>query len=182
MNELPKLSKSFLDCRIGKNLKKPFEMNICHCASKRHCPFLGVGFALSSCNIECLAKIHHPHSLWLPVDKSIEFHVMGITKYNFLDGDQRWSHEWKTIGPTQSFNILHCFCTWNIEQYKINIEFICTIQSYMCDKRFNNELIECISWSMSNVQLMIFKIEFLARWLLHTNAISIYPNSVLCDK
>jgi hypothetical protein len=79
------------------------------------------------------------------------------------------------------FNILHCFCTWNIEQYKINIEFICTIQSYMCDKRFDNELIKCISWCMSNVQYMIFNIEFLARWLLHTNDISIYPNSFLCD-
>jgi hypothetical protein len=28
---------------------------------------------------------------------------MGMTKYNFLDGDQRWSHEKKTIGPIQSF-------------------------------------------------------------------------------
>jgi hypothetical protein len=63
MNKLPKLNKSFLDCRISKNFKKPFEMNKCHCASKRHRPFLGLGFAWASCNIECLAKIHHPHSL-----------------------------------------------------------------------------------------------------------------------
>jgi len=42
------------------------------------------------------------------------------------------------------FSILHCLCTWSIKQYEINIEFICKIQSYIYDKKFDSELLECI--------------------------------------